>query len=72
MAPTAKPTLVPVDLITVPAAARRLGLHQDTAYRMARNGSFPGDAAIRLGTRRWRVSVPKLERYIHGEIRGAA
>jgi excisionase family DNA binding protein len=55
------------DLITVPEASRLLAMHKDTAYRMARNGTFPGGAAVLLGTRRWRVSVPKLERYLHGE-----
>lgn len=55
------------DLITIPEAARRLGTHKDTAYRLAREGRFPGDAAVLLGTRRWRVSLPKLNRFLHGE-----
>lgn len=51
------------DLITVPAAARRLGIHADTLYRLARTGKFP--PALQIGAR-WRVSVPRLERYLHG------
>ncbi len=53
------------DLISVPDAARRLGLHADTLYRLCRTGQFP--PAIQIGAR-WRVSVPKLERYLHGDI----
>ena len=52
------------DLISVPDAAARLGLHADTLYRLCRNGQFP--PAIQIG-KRWRVSVPKLERYLHGD-----
>ena len=52
------------DLISVPDAASRLGLHADTLYRLCRTGKFP--PAIQIGTR-WRVSVPKLERYLHGD-----
>jgi hypothetical protein len=54
-----------VDLISVPAAARRLGLHPDTLYRLCRTDQFP--PAIQIGAR-WRVSVPKLERYLHGDF----
>jgi excisionase family DNA binding protein len=54
-----------VDLISVPDAARRLGLHPDTLYRLCRTGQFP--PAIQIGAR-WRVSVPKLERYLHGDF----
>ena len=54
-----------VDLISVPDAARRLGLHPDTLYRLCRTGQFP--PAIQIGAR-WRVSVPKLERYLHGHF----
>ena len=53
------------DLISVPDAARRLGLHADTLYRLCRTGQFP--PAIQIGAR-WRVSVPKLERYLHGDL----
>ncbi len=52
------------DLISVPEAARRIGLHADTLYRLCRTGHFP--PALQIGTR-WRVSVPRLERYLHGE-----
>lgn len=51
------------DLITIPEAARRIGLHQDTLYRLARSGQFP--PAIQIG-QRWVVSVPRLERHLHG------
>lgn len=51
------------DLILVPEAARRLGLHVDTLYRMCREGRFP--PAVKLGSR-WLVSVPKLTHYLHG------
>jgi len=53
------------DLITVPEAARRVGMHADTLYRLARNGEF--EPAIQIGSR-WKVSVPRLERYPHGEV----
>lgn len=56
--------MVAADLITVTEAARRVGLHPDTLYGLCRAGQFP--PAIRLG-RRWRVSVPRLERFLHGE-----
>jgi excisionase family DNA binding protein len=55
-----------VDLISVPEAARRVGLHVDTLYRLCRQGQFP--PAIQIGAR-WRVSVPRLERYLHADSR---
>ena len=55
------------DLISVPDAADRIGLHADTLYRLCRTGQFP--PAIQIGAR-WRVSVPKLERYLHGDFVG--
>ncbi|MGO8873691.1 MAG: helix-turn-helix domain-containing protein [Acidimicrobiales bacterium] len=56
------------DLISVPEAARRVGLHPDTLYRLARSGQF--EPAIQIGAR-WRVSVPRLERYLHADaLRG--
>ena len=55
---------VAADLISVPEAARQVGLHTDTLYRLCRTGQFP--PAIQIGSR-WRVSVPKLERYLHGD-----
>jgi hypothetical protein len=54
------------DLITLPASAVRLGISEKTAQRLARAGKFPGGAAIQIG-RQWRVSVVKLERFLHGE-----
>lgn len=56
---------VAADLISIPAAARRIGLHTDTLYRLCRAGRFP--PAIQIGSR-WRVSVPKLDRYLHGDV----
>ncbi len=41
------------DLITVPEAARLIGLHTDTLYRLCRTGQF--DPAIQIGAR-WRSS----------------
>ena len=54
----------PPDLITIPAAARRIGKHRDTLYKLAATGEFP--PAVRIGSR-WLVSVPRLERFLHGE-----
>ena len=52
------------DLISIPETARRIGLHADTLYRLCRTGQF--SPAIHIGGR-WRVSVPRLERYLHGD-----
>ncbi len=52
------------DLISIPEAARRIGLHADTLYRLCRTGQFP--PALQIGAR-WKVSIPRLERYLHGE-----
>jgi excisionase family DNA binding protein len=54
------------DLISIPEAARRVGLHADTVYRLCRAGHFP--PAIQIGAR-WRVSVPRLERFLHDDLR---
>ena len=56
--------LAAADLISIPDAASRIGLHADTLYRLCRTGQFP--PAIQIGSR-WRVSVPRLERYLHGD-----
>jgi excisionase family DNA binding protein len=56
------------DLISIPEAARRVGLHADTLYRLCRTGQFP--PALQIGAR-WRVSVPRLERYLHGDWTGS-
>jgi predicted DNA-binding transcriptional regulator AlpA len=53
------------DLISIPEAARRIGSHPDTLYNLARLGEFP--PAVRIG-HRWKVSVPRLERFLHGEV----
>ena len=42
------------DLITIPQAAGRIGLHPDTLYRLTRSGQFP--PGVRIGSR-WRVSL---------------
>lgn len=55
---------LPPDLLTIPQAAKRLGIATVTAYRMAEKGEFPG--AFKVG-RHWRVSVIRLERHMHGE-----
>ncbi len=52
------------DLISIPEAARLVGLHPDTLYRLARSGQF--EPAIKIGDR-WRVSVPRLERFLHAD-----
>jgi excisionase family DNA binding protein len=52
-----KRSFVP-DLISVNEAARRVGVHTDTLYRLCRTGQFP--PAIQIGAR-WRVSVPRLD-----------
>lgn len=55
--------MVTADLLSIPEAARRIGLHPDTLYRLARTGNFP--PALQIGSR-WVVSIPRLERYLHG------
>jgi excisionase family DNA binding protein len=55
--------MVAADLISIPEAARRIGMHADTVYKLARTGQFP--PALQIGSR-WRVSVPRLERFLHG------
>lgn len=52
------------DLISVADAAGVVGVHPDTLYRLCRSGQFP--PALQIG-RQWRVSVPRLERFLHGE-----
>ena len=58
--------VVKPDLISIPEAARRVGVHSDTLYRLCRTGQFP--PAIEIGSR-WRVSVPRLERFLHVDER---
>jgi excisionase family DNA binding protein len=51
------------DLLTVPEAARRVGRHPETLYRLCRAGQFP--PAVRIGSG-WLVSVPRLDAWLHG------
>jgi excisionase family DNA binding protein len=57
------------DLITVPEAAKRLDMHPDTLYRLCRSGQF--EPAIQIGAR-WKVSVPRLDRFLHGDASSVA
>jgi excisionase family DNA binding protein len=52
------------DLLTMAEAAKRIGMHKDTLYKLARTGQF--SPAVRIGSK-WLVSVPRLERFLHGE-----
>lgn len=56
------------DLLTIPQAAQRLDLNPETLYRLVRAGDFP--PAVHLG-RQIRVSVPLLEKYLHGDAASA-
>jgi excisionase family DNA binding protein len=56
-------------VISIPQAAERLGISNDLAYDLARRGELPG--AFHLG-RRWRVSLVKLNRAVHGFEDGSA
>jgi predicted DNA-binding transcriptional regulator AlpA len=60
---------VAADLISIPNAAIRIGLSAETVYRLARAGQF--EPAIRVGAR-WLVSVPRLERFLHGDAKVAS
>lgn len=54
--------------VSVPEAARLLGISRDTAYTLAARGELPG--ALRLG-RRFVVSLPRLHEAL-GIAPGAA
>ena len=56
-------------VVSVPEAARLLGISKDLAYDLARRGELPG--AFQLG-RRWRVSLVRLRAVVHGPEDGAA
>ena len=56
------------DLVSIPKVGPILGKSSETLYRWARAGTFPGDAAIKLGGNSWVVSLPKLRRHLHGEV----
>jgi excisionase family DNA binding protein len=55
---------LPDDVRLLSWAAKRLGIGNSTAYRLAQIGQVPG--AFKVGAQ-WRVSVPKFEREVHGE-----
>lgn len=50
-------------VVSVPDAAKLLGISKDLAYDLARRGELPG--AFQLG-RRWLVSLIKLRVAVHG------
>jgi excisionase family DNA binding protein len=55
------------NVLSVPQAAKRLGISKDLAYELARRGELPG--AFRLG-RRWLVSAVRLGHAVHGSENG--
>lgn len=52
-----------ISCISVPSAARLLGIGRATAYEMARLGQLP---VIRCGSRRLIVPLPALRRMLEG------
>ncbi|HEU4751557.1 MAG TPA: helix-turn-helix domain-containing protein [Armatimonadota bacterium] len=56
----------PRETLTVPEAAKRLGIGRRLAYEMARTGKFP---TIRLGRR---VLIPRqrFEAWLQGQVPG--
>jgi excisionase family DNA binding protein len=52
------------DLITVREAAGRAGVSYRTLYRWLERDDRP-DFFVKIGCR-WKVSVPRLEQYLHG------
>jgi excisionase family DNA binding protein len=61
--------VLPSDVRTIAWAAARLGISVSTAARLARAGKLPG--AFRVGSR-YRISVPRFEREVHGVAVDAA
>lgn len=61
-------TALPEDVKPIKWAAERLGIGESTAYRLAQIGELPG--AFRVGSRLWRISVPRFEREVHGAATG--
>ena len=57
------------DVITIPQAARRLGVSEETLRRLAREegGRTKPAYVLQIGSS-YRVSVPLLERYLLGEL----
>lgn len=51
------------ELMSVPEAARRIGISARKAYEMVSAGDIP---AIRIG-RHWRISPVRLDYWMHGE-----
>lgn len=49
--------------LTVAEVAEKLGLHENTVYRLLRSGELPGR---RLGRRVWRVSAAGLGEWLRG------
>jgi hypothetical protein len=56
-------TALPNDVKPLSWAAKRLGIGESTAYRLAPLGQIPG--AFKIGAQ-WRVSVPRFEAIVHG------
>lgn len=56
-------------LVSLPDAAKLVGVSKEYAYDLAKRGEFPG--AIKIGSR-WRVSLRRLEHEIHGDAPLAA
>jgi excisionase family DNA binding protein len=52
------------DLITIKEAARLLGIKPARAYQLLRDRQLPG--AVLVGGR-WRVSIPRYRREVHGD-----
>lgn len=53
-------------VLTLAEAAERLRIPRRSAAHLARCGRFPGDAARKVG-RRWIVSAPRLEQFLHAD-----
>jgi excisionase family DNA binding protein len=62
-----EPDGLPRDVKRISWAARRLGISNSTAYRLAESGKLPG--AFKAGAQ-WRVSVPRFLREVHGALTG--
>lgn len=52
--------------MSVPEAAKALGIGKDTAYQLIRDGRLP---SVRIGSRT-RVPVHELTTWLHNEARG--
>ena len=56
-------------VVSIPEAAKLLGISKDLPYDLARRSALPG--AVRLG-RRWRVSLVRLRQALHGSENSGA